>query len=95
MVHAGTQETFGLVALEAMACGIPVIAARAGALGGERTAGLRPAQRAALPCRYARGVRELFTQHDAEQAGRRARRYVERHTTGTSSSMVCSRTIAA
>jgi alpha-1,6-mannosyltransferase len=32
LVHAGTQETFGLVILEAMACGRPVIAARAGAL---------------------------------------------------------------
>lgn len=31
-VHAGDQETFGLVALEAMACGLPVVAARAGAL---------------------------------------------------------------
>jgi alpha-1,6-mannosyltransferase len=31
LVHAGTQETFGLVILEAMACGRPVVAARAGA----------------------------------------------------------------
>ncbi|MGA7538362.1 MAG: glycosyltransferase [Steroidobacteraceae bacterium] len=32
LVHAGTKETFGLVALEAMACGRPVVAARAGAI---------------------------------------------------------------
>jgi alpha-1,6-mannosyltransferase len=31
LVHAGDKETFGLVTLEAMACGRPVIAARAGA----------------------------------------------------------------
>ena len=32
LVHAGTEETFGLVLLEAMACGRPVVAARAGAI---------------------------------------------------------------
>ncbi|MBV8852836.1 MAG: glycosyltransferase [Sinobacteraceae bacterium] len=32
LVHAGTKETFGLVFLEAMACGRPVVAARAAAI---------------------------------------------------------------
>nr|WP_284732747.1 glycosyltransferase family 1 protein [Larsenimonas rhizosphaerae] len=32
LLHAGTQETFGLIVLEAMACGTPVVAVRAGAL---------------------------------------------------------------
>lgn len=32
VVHAGTHETFGLVVVEAMACGRPVVAMRAGAI---------------------------------------------------------------
>src|SRR6202041_2256336 len=32
LVHAGSKETFGLVILEAMACGLPVVAARASAI---------------------------------------------------------------
>lgn len=32
LVHAGTRETFGLVVVEAMACGRPVVAMRAGAI---------------------------------------------------------------
>jgi alpha-1,6-mannosyltransferase len=32
LVHAGTKETFGLVVLEAMACGLPVVGTSAGAI---------------------------------------------------------------
>jgi alpha-1,6-mannosyltransferase len=46
LVHAGRQETFGLVALEAMACGLPVVAYDAGALAeivDDAVGGLAPA----------------------------------------------------
>ncbi|MEP6485573.1 MAG: glycosyltransferase [Rudaea sp.] len=33
LAHAGAHETFGLIAIEAMACGIPVVGVRSGALG--------------------------------------------------------------
>ncbi|MFT3790689.1 MAG: glycosyltransferase [Rudaea sp.] len=32
LVHAGAQETFGLIVVEAMACGLPVVGVRGGAL---------------------------------------------------------------
>lgn len=32
LVHAGDQETFGLIAIEAMACGLPVVAVAAGGM---------------------------------------------------------------
>ncbi|WP_251976822.1 glycosyltransferase family 4 protein [Salinicola avicenniae] len=79
LVHAGTQETFGLVALEAMASGIPVVAARAGALAENVPLGCGLLSEPHSPADMARAVRELFSNHDAVNAGRRARRYVERH----------------
>jgi alpha-1,6-mannosyltransferase len=78
MLHAGTAETFGLAALEAMASGIPVVASRAGAL-----AEIIPAS-CGLLCEphcsedMASRVRELFA-GDPRAMGRRARQHVERH----------------
>ncbi|WP_314408376.1 glycosyltransferase family 1 protein [Pseudomonas kuykendallii] len=76
LLHAGDQETFGLVALEAMASGIPVVAVRAGALaeivttqGGRLCA---PNDAVAM----ASSVRELF-EDDARLLGARARQLVE------------------
>nr|WP_110687963.1 glycosyltransferase family 1 protein [Salinicola aestuarinus] len=79
LVHAGTQETFGLVALEAMACGIPVVAARAGALTENVPAGCGFLSEPHSPADMVRAIRELFGNHDAASVGREARRYVERH----------------
>ena len=78
LLHAGNQETFGLVALEAMASGIPVIAARAGALPELvpfHTGRLcRPLDASAM----AQTVRELF-EDDPRLLGTQARQHVEAH----------------
>lgn len=78
LLHAGHQETFGLVALEAMACGIPVVAVKAGAL-----AEIVPFNTGRLcqphdPVSMAATVRELF-EDDARLVGRQARQHVEAH----------------
>lgn len=78
LVHAGTCETFGLVALEAMASGLPVVAVRAGALAENVPLGCgilcEPHNIKAMT----QAVQELFI-NDAEAMGRHARRYVERN----------------
>jgi alpha-1,6-mannosyltransferase len=71
-VHAGTQETFGLVALEAMACGLPVIAARAGALVELVDTSVGATFRPRDPADLARAVHELFFR-DLTVLGRAAR----------------------
>jgi alpha-1,6-mannosyltransferase len=78
LLHAGDQETFGLVILEAMACGIPVVAVAAGAFEEIITdqCGLLCAPNDSLA--MANAVRELFSQGSAV-LGQQARRHVERH----------------
>lgn len=78
LVHAGTSETFGLVILETMACGRPVVGVRAAAVGelicdeiGVTAAQARGEQIAAA-------VRELY-ERDLEAMGRAARARVESH----------------
>lgn len=78
LLHAGTEETFGLVALEAMASGIPVVAARAGALIENVPLGCGQLCEPHSAQDMARAVGELFA-NDAALQGRRARRHVERH----------------
>ena len=76
LVHAGDQETFGLILLEAMACGRGVVAAAGGAapevVGPDAGILVRPrdpdALAAGVAAFYAAGVDEL---------GARARRRVE------------------
>ena len=75
LVHAGDQETFGLIVLEAMACGRPVVAANAGGLAELVSAGTgilaAPRDTDALVA----AVRALYA-HDIEAMGRRARAQV-------------------
>jgi alpha-1,6-mannosyltransferase len=77
LVHAGDQETFGLVVLEAMACGRGVVAARAGAFPEIVTPDtgvlVRPRDAAAL----AEGVRAFYARGPA-RLGRAARARTER-----------------
>jgi alpha-1,6-mannosyltransferase len=76
LVHAGDQETFGLIMLEAMACGRAVIAPAAGAapevIGPDAGILVPPRDAGAL----AEGVR-AFYDADGEALGRNARRRVE------------------
>ncbi|MCF4994308.1 glycosyltransferase [Pseudomonas syringae] len=77
LLHAGDQETFGLVILEAMACGIPVVAVAAGAFNeivNEDCGLLCPPNNAHA---MANAVRELFSR-GSSNLGRQARQYVER-----------------
>ena len=78
LLHAGNQETFGLVVLEAMASGIPVVAARAGALPELvpfHSGRLCPPLDAPA---MAQTVRELF-EDDWRVLGLQARQHVEAH----------------
>jgi alpha-1,6-mannosyltransferase len=79
-VHAGTHETFGLVVLEAMACGRAVIAMRAGAMPElvDPRAGVlaEPHEDAAISAaNLAAAITEAF-EGDLEAAGAAARQHV-------------------
>jgi alpha-1,6-mannosyltransferase len=80
LVHAGTKETFGLVILEAMACGRPVVAARAGAFPefvDERVGILAEPN---SPDSMAEAIAALY-ERDLEALGTQARAHVLRHFT--------------
>jgi alpha-1,6-mannosyltransferase len=76
LVHAGTAETFGLVVLEAMACGRPVVGIHANAVAElvDDSVGMSVAR--ADGALVARAVRELYDR-DIEALGRAARSRVE------------------
>ena len=76
LVHAGDQETFGLVVLEAMACGRGVVAANAGALPEIVTPATGVLVTPCDPAAMAEGIR-TFYRRDPAQLGRAARERAE------------------
>ncbi len=77
LIHAGDRETFGLVVLEAMACGIPVVGVEAGAVAELVAPGTGLLARPRSAHSLAEAVRALFAD-SWRGMGARARRHVER-----------------
>ncbi|MFC3609198.1 glycosyltransferase [Stutzerimonas tarimensis] len=77
-VHAGSQESFGMVALEAMACGLPVVAAQAGALPEILPVHVARMCEPHNSASMAAAVQDLFDA-DVQLLGRLARGHVETH----------------
>lgn len=79
MVHAGDQETFGLVALEGMASGLPVVFADHGALPEVVPEQCGRPFKAGQPADLAGTIEDLFRRDHPRQLGIQARRHVEAH----------------
>jgi alpha-1,6-mannosyltransferase len=77
-VHANDKEPFGLIVLEAMACGRPVVGVNSGGVAETVDDTVGQLSQSADPTRYAEAVRALF-ERDIEAIGAAARqRTVER-----------------
>jgi len=77
-LRAADQEPFSLMVLEAMACGLPVVAARAGALEELVDSSVGETFRPRDPRDLALAVDRLF-ERDRTTIGRAARRRAEAH----------------
>ena len=76
LIHAGQQETFGLVVLEAMACGLPVVAMQQGAVAELIDDSYGIAVRTATGKAFAEAIEALYAR-DLAMLGRRAREVAE------------------
>jgi alpha-1,6-mannosyltransferase len=76
LVHAGTAETFGLVVLEAMACGRPVVGMKAGAIAELVDDKVGIAATAADGQTFAQAIRDLYDR-DLDSLGQAARARVQ------------------
>lgn len=78
LLHGGDQETFGLVVVEAMACGLPVVGINAGAVAELVPASCGELAPSCSPGALAQAVRQLF-RRDVVALGQRARAHAEMH----------------
>jgi alpha-1,6-mannosyltransferase len=78
-VHANDNEPFGLIVLEAMACGLPVIGVNAGGVAESVDEAVGALARASEAGAFAEAIESVFAR-DVEALGQAARRRaVQRH----------------